>query len=265
MILPLPETPETELRLLSSGHGWLAVDKPTGISVHNDPEGRADAIHLAAEMLAADADLRARTGWTPGQLPSPVHRLDRETSGILLLAVDSKVASVLQSAFQQKSESQNSNTPQSGSDASGRLAQKTYVAVVRGQVTSEKRTWSWPLSDRAEGRDRPQGPSHLRKSSLTEFRIDRANRHLTRIVCELHTGRQHQIRRHAALAKHAIVGDKRYGESRFNRKIEDLYGIHRMFLHAMTLELEVGGKIGAIRLHCPPPPEFDLVFEELVT
>jgi 23S rRNA-/tRNA-specific pseudouridylate synthase len=262
MILPLPESPFSEIRVLAAGRGWLAIDKPSGVSVHNDPEGRTDALHLAARLLETDAELRAQTGWVPNTLPSPAHRLDRETSGILLLAVNSNTASILQTAFQQNALLADTSSVRA---SAARTTKKTYVAVLRGHVSKDaKKKWSWPLSDRAEGRDRPQGPSRLQKPAVTAFEIERTNRHLTRVACELHTGRQHQIRRHACLAGHAIVGDKRYCDSRFNRKIEELYGIQRMLLHATSLELELGGAIGSIRIHSPPPPEFDLIFQEQV-
>ncbi|MNL61460.1 tRNA pseudouridine synthase C [compost metagenome] len=73
-------------------------------------------------------------------------------------------------------------------------------------------------------------------------RVIESNKYFSLVEVRLLTGRQHQIRKHAALAKHAIVGDTRYGDGKYNDKMAEVYGTDRMFLHAFRLTLDVGGR-----------------------
>jgi RluA family pseudouridine synthase len=234
--------------LIQAGPGWLAVDKPSGMSVHNDPEGKRDAISLVQEALDIDLDLRRQTGWAQGDpMPSPVHRLDKETSGVLLLATSRSVASKLQQAFEQ------------------RTTRKIYRAILRGRLAAAEGIWNAPLTDKAEGRKSPAGPANLRKTCLTRFRRLRQNDHLTEIEVELESGRQHQIRRHAALAGHAIVGDLRYGDPKHAERIRRMFGFSRLMLHAMTLEIPRPGEAAGIQLYAPLPTEFDRLFQPVAS
>jgi tRNA pseudouridine65 synthase len=122
---------------------------------------------------------------------------------------------------------------------------KFYRALLRSpwKNPAMKTTWSWPISDKAEGRKNPQGASADRKDARTDVTVLRTNKYFTEIQAEILTGRQHQIRKHALLANHPIVGDKRYNEEKYNKNIEKFYGAPlRMHLHAERLNFEFGGK-----------------------
>ena len=225
------------LSILSVGRGWIAIDKPVGMSVHNDPG--QDAISIVKEALNVDPELKlASHAKDP---PSPVHRLDRETSGVLIIATDRAVASKLQKMFSEED----------------RAITKIYRAIVRGQI-AQSGTWSKPLTDKAESRDNPAGKASDRKASTTHYKVLRSNPHLTEIEVNLASGRQHQIRKHASLEKHAVVGDPRYSDQRHSRMMATRFGIQRMLLHAEcivipALDLEIRASL---------PPEFDAVFRE---
>lgn len=226
--------------VLTAGPGWVALDKPAGLSVHNDPNG--DALAIAKLCLEQDDELARLTRYDS---LSPAHRLDKETSGVLILATTRPSATTLQRAFAREE---------------GKCPSKIYRAVVKGRITAPGR-WTQPISDKAEGRENPAGKAADRKPSETSFEIVRSNDYLTEIRVDLGSGRQHQIRKHAALSKHPVVGDRRYGDPKHAKMIESRFGVARMLLHAETLLLEADGY--RIEAHAPLPREFDRVFAEV--
>jgi 23S rRNA-/tRNA-specific pseudouridylate synthase len=206
-----------ELTVLCRGPGWAAVEKPPGMSVHNDP-GR-DVVSLLPGLLAAAEPGRSRPEAI--QAPSPVHRLDRETSGVLLLGTDPEVLRFL-----------------SGQFARG-LVSKTYAALVHGRVPDPDGPealgiWDFPLSKTSGGRSDPAGRGPL-LPSRTGFGILARSVRYTLLEVRLFTGRQHQIRRHAKLAGHPVAGDARYGSKRSIDWLRSFRGFSRLGLHALSL------------------------------
>jgi tRNA pseudouridine65 synthase len=90
--------------------------------------------------------------------------------------------------------------------------------------------------------------------------VARANAHVTELEIELLSGRQHQIRRHAVLSGHEVIGDRRYGEARYVARIKSIFGFSRLMLHAEVLELRVAS--GLVAIHAPAPEEFQVLFAE---
>lgn len=223
--------------ILTAGPGWLALNKPAGMSVHNDPAG--DALALAKFCVEQDDELARLTRY---ESISPAHRLDRETSGVLLLATHRESASALQQAFA----------------ASETRALKIYRAVVKGNV-ARGGSWTMPLTDKSEGRHNPAGKSADRLPCETRFVVTRANEFLSELEITLASGRQHQIRKHAALAKHPVVGDRRYADVKHGKMIESRFGVARMLLHAEKLALKAGPY--SVEAEAPLPAEFDRVFK----
>lgn len=208
-----------EVKVLKATHGWLAVYKPTGISVHNDPQ--EDLCARVRAQIEADAVLCRAVGLDKAWGVHAVHRLDRDTSGVLILATRADLFSALSKLF------------------SRHEVDKRYLAVVHGRAEgSDPATatgeWSWPLSTKAGGRNRPAGTGKRRPSS-TRFRVERFNERYTLLSCEPVSGRQHQIRRHAKLAGHPVVGDRRYGSKRALQYLKSAYGEVRLSLHAWQL------------------------------
>lgn len=189
------------ISILFENESFLVVDKPSGLSVHNP---------LPNEKCLLDF-------LPPGS--HLVHRLDKETSGLILVAKNSSVASELMSVLEDKK------------------VHKVYTAVLKGSlpVLVGWQQWKWPITDKGEGRKNPQGSSQDRKDSLSLWQGVASTKYLSLVEVQIITGRQHQIRKHAALANHPIVGDPRYNDSKYNKKMAMIYKTDRMFLHASKL------------------------------
>ncbi|MGA6924215.1 MAG: RNA pseudouridine synthase [Desulfosarcina sp.] len=229
--IPSIETCPTTGLLLGGGRievmacdpGWLVVDKPCGMSIHNDP--------------GADLCSVIRASVQAGRLPGmgqdrpaihAVHRIDRGTSGIVLLAGDAKMLAWF------------------GGQFATREVQKRYLALVHGcccrsTVTSDWTAWDWPLTAGTAGRNHPMG-NGIRVPCTTRWRPLAHSRHYTLIECEPMTGRKHQIRRHAKLAGHPVVGDRRYGSARSLNVLRRHHDFHRLGLHAHALTVRLPGE-----------------------
>ena len=208
---------------------WLAVvAKPAGLMVH-DSALAADETDFAADRL------REQFG-RPIHL---VHRLDRATSGCLLLAFDRDSASAL------------------GKAVMARQLDKYYLAICRGWP-EEAFTIDHPLDG---GPGKPQ-----KKPAVTRFRrlatgeLDEpsagfATSRYALLECELATGRFRQIRRHLKHASHHLIGDTSHGDGRHNRHFRML-GIHRMLLHAQRLAFTHPASGERVVVEAPPDAEF---------
>ncbi len=188
------------IQILSENNFFYVIDKPAGLSVHNASPSVLEYLKLLKK---------------PDHF---VNRLDLETSGLMVIAQKPEYHDPLNHALS--------------------LGTKTYRALLRGPLKNETIVWNKPLSDQAEGRKNPEGLSKNRIPCVTEIKVIRKNDFLTEVDAIIRTGRQHQIRKHAALAKHPVVGDKRYNDPTYNEKISMRYGVQRMFLHARQLQFE---------------------------
>jgi tRNA pseudouridine32 synthase/23S rRNA pseudouridine746 synthase len=195
----------------------LVIDKPAGLAVHPGPRtGASLEDHLA--------DLRV--GFA--RRPSPVHRLDRDTSGCLLLARNPKAHKRFQRAFEE-----------------GRVT-KTYVAILEGTVAAEEGMIEMPLakvSTWAEGWRMVPDPNG--QKAVTRWRRLAVRDGRTAILFMPTTGRTHQLRVHAASGLRApIAGDPVYGDGR-----------GPMLLHALALSVPRDGK-APVEARAPLPPSF---------
>lgn len=238
--------------ILAAGRRWAAVDKPAGMSVHNAPG--EDLCSLVTQSIQQQPEVRERFGVGPALSDSeidihPVHRLDRETSGVVLLAADREVFRFFSKQF----------------DA--RTVQKIYVALVHGRLEIPQTkdlwgTWEWPLAKTATGRNHPQG-SGPRQASRTRYRVLDYSAHYTLVEMQLLTGRTHQIRRHAKLAGHSIAGDTRYGSDRAVKFLSEQRGFNRLALHARTLTLRLPGEKNQTTIETAAiPDQMAALFEE---
>lgn len=195
------------------------------MSVHNAPG--SDLCSLVENDIAADEQRATICGYDRRYGLHPVHRLDKETSGLILLACRQDVLNHFSEQFKQDQVS------------------KHYLALSHGCVPEPKTTqwaqWQWPLAQSAGGRRDPQGKSK-RTACITQYRVLQKSPHYSLVECRLITGRTHQIRRHAALAKHPIVGDRRYGSTRACRFLETNFSFTRLALHAAVLEIRLPGE-----------------------
>ncbi|MBN2427004.1 MAG: RNA pseudouridine synthase [Deltaproteobacteria bacterium] len=233
-----------ELKIIASEPGWLVVDKACDVSVHNEP-GR-DLVSLVRDRLEGDPELTQRLAYKKGATISPVHRLDRETSGVMLLGVDPETVRWFSRQFEE------------------RCISKEYVAVVHGcfeESIGAELVWDRPLAPAAGGRDNPAGRGR-KVPCTTRVQILDQSPHYTLIACTLVTGRKHQIRRHAKLAGHPVLGDSRYGSKRAVEVVRTRHGFSRLALHSRSLELELPGTRQNRRFESAIPPEFLRIMEE---
>lgn len=171
------------------------VDKPSGMIVHRGPH-TGDERGLVSHLR----DLI-------GQRVHPVHRLDRGTSGVLLLALDVEAARALGAAF------------------AGATIGKRYLALVRG-VPPDAGVIDHPISRREDG---------PRVAAVTEYRrLDTIGRY-SWVEARPRTGRLHQVRRHLKHISCPIIGDVNYGKGEHNRLFRDQYDLRRLALHARLL------------------------------
>lgn len=227
-----------KIPVLASGRDWLAVDKPAGVTVHNDP-GR-DLCSLVSAFLEKQSAMSAKITIDPDFGIRAVHRLDRETSGVVLLAASRNRFRFFSEQF------------------ASRQVDKRYVAVVHGdlKMASQQDLWDrWhrPLGKTPGGRRDPRG-SGKRQPSETRFRVLGRSLHYTLIEIALATGRKHQIRRHAKLAGHPVAGDRRYGSMRAVRYLSENFGFDRLALHARELTLLLPDSKGLLAIETPDLP-----------
>jgi len=200
------------------------VDKPPGLSVHNneDPE---NLLGVLKTQLSVDKLY-------------PVHRLDRETSGVQVLSLNNLSAKMLSEEFLK------------------RRVRKTYGGICRGPIKKIEGCWNKKLTDKAEGRKNPQGLKNARVTCETLYHVVDSNKYFSFCEFDLITGRQHQIRKHTAIAGHSLVGDPRYGDKKYNQKMADIYKTQRMFLHCKRIEI-----LGNI-FESTIPEDFALLFKD---
>ena len=213
---------------------WLlAVDKPSGIAAH----GGSGVSFGAIELLRA---LR------PGQPLELVHRLDRDTSGVLVLAKKRAALLELQALLR---------------DGGG--VAKRYLALLVGKLAGERFTVDLPLERSKQGGERMVRVGGEGKDSVSHFRlVERRGGHsFTEVAIE--TGRTHQIRVHAAHIGHPVAGDDKYGEREANRRLRDKAGLKRLFLHASMIEFALDGGRRPYLLNAPLPPELAAVLDAL--
>ena len=212
----------------------LAVNKPAGLAAHPGTGiTGATLVEEARAYLKVPADLPSTEF-----KPSPAHRLDRETSGIVLVAKTRKCMAALTAIF-----------------TSGEGVKKSYLALAKGKMTRPEGTIELALSEHEQtGRSKAQRGVNFQEAT-THYRVVSAMREASLLQLRIETGRTHQIRRHLQSVGHPVAGDARYGDFPFNRLARVRWGLRRMFLHAWKLELPHPMSGRPLRLEAPVPDE----------
>lgn len=196
---------DLESRLLYEDKRLIVVNKPSGLAAH----GGSGISHGVIELLrAARPDLRDL---------SLVHRLDRETSGCLVLAKRRSALRELHEKFRDSS------------------VEKNYLALAVGDWQLGEQLIDAPLKveHRAKG-ERHVIVSGEGKPAQTRIRLSRTYGRYSLLQCQPLTGRTHQIRVHASHIGHPLAGDERYGDAKANKELKKL-GLKRLFLHAQSI------------------------------
>jgi 23S rRNA pseudouridine955/2504/2580 synthase len=201
---PIP-APHFRLPILFEDEALVAIDKPAGLAVH----GGSGVAHGVIESLRA---MRPEARFL-----ELVHRLDRDTSGVLLVAKKRPALTALHAMMR------------------SRVVDKRYLAGVAGRFRNERQRVRLALAKR----DAPEGGKRVSVSeegqeAETVFRRVSRGPELSLLEAELLTGRTHQIRVHLAHLGHPVLGDARYGDFELNRRLRK-QGLKRMFLHAASI------------------------------
>ena len=222
-----------ERRILFEDDCVLVLNKPSGIAVHGG-SGLSFGVIEALRALRPQA-----------RFLELVHRLDRETSGILLVAKKRSALRHLHEQLRIKS------------------IQKEYLALVRGQWQSHCKKVEAPLlKNELAGGERIVRVSEQGKPSETRFIIEERYANATLVKASPVTGRTHQIRVHTQYSGHPIAFDTKYGDKDFDRQMEQI-GLNRLFLHACTIRFEHPKSGEIMVLSAPLDEELKQILKQL--
>lgn len=213
----------------------LVLDKPAGLAVH----GGSGLSFGAIEALRA---------LFPEEALELAHRLDRDTSGCLLIARNRQALRQLHALLREGG------------------VEKHYAALVAGRWRLGTKTIDAPvLTNTRQGGERVVRVHAAGKTAISRFAPRRNFRSIATLMdVAIDTGRTHQIRVHAAFAGHPVAGDDKYGDREVNRQLQEL-GLRRMFLHAALLSFRWPDTAQAFRIAAPLPPDLAAVVTRLAS
>ncbi len=223
-----------ERAIIREEERFLALDKPAGLAVHG---GSGLSFGLIEALRAS----------RPAETLELAHRLDRDTSGILLVARRPAALRDLHALLREGA------------------VEKRYLVLVRGRWELGHKMIEVPLrTDTRVGGERTVRAHASGKPARTEFRlIEQFGARASLLEATLHTGRTHQIRVHAAHCGHPVAGDPKYGDAEFNARLREL-GLTRMFLHAHSCAFR-WPRGAEVSLSAPLPEALKDVLERLGT
>lgn len=241
-VVPAPRPPlraepeQIPLSILYEDNDLIAIDKPAGMIVHagagNSRGTLVNALLGRGQALSAGGDpLR----------PGIVHRLDKETSGIVLVAKNDAAHAKLSEGFRR------------------RTVQKTYVALAQGLFEQDSGRIDLPIARDPKHRNRMTARSAASppgaRAALTSWKVLARVDSATLLEVQLHTGRTHQIRVHLAALRHPVVGDELYGAAAQHRAGGSLLPrLGRNFLHAAKISFAHPSTGQQVELRAPLPP-----------
>ncbi len=210
----------------------LVVDKPAGVVVH---PARGHRTGTLAQALAG----RAAGGPEPWRA-GIVHRLDRDTSGLLVVAKSEEAHRRLRALMK------------------ARGIEREYLALVEGRPPARTGTIDAPLGRDRRERKRISVDSDVPRTAVTHFAVERALPGSTLLRVRLETGRTHQIRAHLQAIGHPVAGDPQYGRA-------GLYGLERQFLHAARLAFDHPMTGRRVDVESPLPQDLVAALERAAT
>ena len=227
---PAGQTARVEAAILAEDREFLVIDKPAGIASH----GGSGISFGAIELLRA-----AR----PRDSLELAHRLDRDTSGVLVLAKKRSALTALQAEIRE-----------------GRV-EKRYLALLEGKLPQQRMNVDAPLRKFVlQGGERMVRVDEEGKASRSRFAEVERFSNATFAEIAIETGRTHQIRVHAAHIGHPVAGDEKYGDREFNLAMRGV-GLKRLFLHAARFEFSIGER--SYGFSAPLPDDLKRVIDAL--
>jgi 23S rRNA pseudouridine1911/1915/1917 synthase len=244
-VLPRPAleaAPEDlPLDLLLVDDDFVIVNKPAGMVVH------ASAGHARGTLVNALLHRLGKLSGAGGALrPGIVHRLDKETSGALVVARNDKAHEHIAEQFR------------------SRNVRKIYLALVHGKMPRDSGTITLPISRDPRRRTRMTARASKGRHARTDWRVIARLDRCTLVEAALHTGRTHQIRAHFAAVGHPVVGDTLYGAPRGLRAgARNLPLLERNFLHASRLGFSHPSSGVWVEVRAPLPRDLRVYFEQI--
>ncbi len=219
---------EPELRVVHLDEALAVVDKPAGLVVHPAPSHRGPTlVDELAEILGGGAD---------PERPGIVHRLDKGTSGLLVVARDDETHAALQEQVRD------------------REVERVYLALVGGKLASRTGTIDAPIGRASRQRHRMAVSGAASRQARTHFTVLELLPRESYLEARLETGRTHQIRAHFAAIGHPLTGDATYGGA-------SRYGLERQFLHAHRLAFQHPRSGERLSFTSPLPEDLEAVLE----
>lgn len=231
---PISAAPEQiSLSIVYQDQDLVVVDKPAGLVVHPAPGHEHGTLANAVAALAPGTE-------QVGELMRPgiVHRLDKDTSGLIVVALSTTALRSLQSQI------------------ASREVSRRYLALATGRVEPEVATIEAPIGRDPNDRRRMTVYGVAGRPARTSYRVVERVPGFTLARVTLHTGRTHQIRVHFAALGHSLAGDAVYGGAR-------MPGLSRQFLHAESLAFRSPSSGAPLEFHSPLPPDLWSVLDAL--
>jgi 23S rRNA pseudouridine1911/1915/1917 synthase len=219
---PAPETVDVPYEVAYEDEHLLVVDKPARVVVHPARGHRSGTLAQALQGTAAGGEDEWRAGI--------VHRLDRDTSGLMVVAKSEEAHRRLKAMIQE------------------REVTREYLALVLGRPPSRSGTIDAPIGRDRRHRTRVSTDTDEPREAVTHFSIVRQLPEATLLLVRLQTGRTHQIRAHLEAIGHPVAGDPEYGGA-------GAFGLERQFLHATRLAFEHPFGAGPVDLTSPLPED----------
>ena len=227
-----PEPEDMPLEILHEDRDIILVDKPSGLVIHPGAGRRSQT--LVNALLYRFPDL---AGLEPEDRPGIVHRLDKETSGVMVVARSPRALIDLQQQLK------------------NREVDKRYLGLVWGKIRHAEGLLSWPIGRHTRHRNRISIKTAKPREAETRYRLLQAYQEVAYLEIHPLTGRTHQIRVHMAAAGHPLVGDSRYGRRGGKGPSP------RLFLHAATLKFRHPGSGERVEFSSPLPPDLQAVLD----
>ncbi|MFQ6108584.1 MAG: RluA family pseudouridine synthase [Candidatus Aminicenantales bacterium] len=214
------------LNIIHKDKHILVLDKPAGIVIHpGTGVSRGTLVHGLLHHFPEIA------GIGPEERPGIVHRLDKETSGVMVVAMSQEAYSSLQHQFKQ------------------RMVKKIYTGLVWGKMPQKSGKITWSIGRHPKHGERISIKTRKPRTAETHYSVEKEWKRFTLLSIRPMTGRTHQIRVHLAAAGHPLVGDQRYGR----RKMKQ--GCPRLFLHASSLGFIHPGTEKPVKFSSPLPDD----------